>query len=62
MRNNNSTTYALDNDTGELKKGDIELTVIKVNGEHIGENPMEAKRKQDTAPNKAIYAYGFTVY
>ena len=45
MRNNNSTTYALDNDTGEFKKGDIELTVIRVNGEHIGENPMEAERK-----------------
>ena len=45
MRNNNSTTYALDNDTGEFKKGDIELTVIRVNGEHIGENPMEAERE-----------------
>ena len=48
MRNNNSTIYALDNDTGEFKKGDIELTVIKANGEHIGEKQIEAERKSKT--------------
>ena len=55
MRNNNSTTYALDNDTGEFKKGDIELTVIRVNGEHIGENPMEAERKNRILPQIKPY-------
>ena len=29
--NNHSTTHAMDNDTGKFKKGNIELTVIKVN-------------------------------
>ena len=48
MRNNNSTIYALDNDTGEFKKGDIKLAIIRVNGEHIGEKPIEAERKSKT--------------
>ena len=49
---NNSTTYALYNDTGEYKKRDIELTT---NGEHIGENPIEAERKNKTMPQIKPY-------
>ena len=33
MRNNNRTIGALDNDTGEFKKGNIERTVKQVNNE-----------------------------
>ena len=61
MRNNNSTTHALDNDTGKFKKGDIELTVIKANGEHIGEKQIEAERKSKTLLHKAIHVYSFTI-
>ena len=62
MRNNNSTIYALDNDTGEFKKGDIELTVIRVRGGHIGEEPIEAEReKRRTASNKAVHVHSLNV-
>ena len=47
----------MDNDTGKFKKGNIELTVIKVNGEHIGENPIEAERKSKTLLQTKPYIF-----
>ena len=47
----------MDNDTGKFKKGDIELTVIKVNGEHIGEKPIEAERKSKTLLQTKPYTF-----
>ena len=62
MRNNNSTIYALDNDTGKFKKGDIELTVIKINGEHIGENPIEAERNSKTLLQTKPYTFTASLF
>ena len=51
----------MDNDTGKFKKGDIELTV-KINGEHIGGNPIEAycfkQRRTRLQPHYSAYAKG----
>ena len=47
MRNNNRPIDALDNDTGEFKKGNIERTVSEVNGEQV-DPPIEAERKNKT--------------
>ena len=62
MRNNNSTIHALDNDTGEFKKGDIELTVIRVRGGHIGEEPIEAERKSDTLLQTKLYTFTASMF
>ena len=51
MRNNNRPIDALDNDTGEFKKGNIERTVSRASGEQV-EPPIEAERKNKTQHQK----------
>ena len=62
MRNNNSTIYALDNDTGESKKEDIEPTVIRVRRGHIGEEPIEAESCIRSQPQCSAYVKRYSEF